>query len=232
MRRQSTIVCALVSGGLDSAILAHRLLASGSRVFPLYVRCGLAWEAVELAWLRRFLQAIHSPRLLPLRCLEIPIRSTYGAHWSLTGRRVPGTRSADAAVYLPGRNVLLISHAAIICAKAGICEIALGLLKGNPFGDASPSFLRRFASCLTEALQSPIRVLAPLRGSTKPQLIHAASDLPLQLTFSCLNPSGKWHCGRCNKCAERQRAFRQAGAPDPTTYADTHSPASLAKLSK
>jgi 7-cyano-7-deazaguanine synthase len=39
------------------------------------------------------------------------------------------------------------------------------------------------------------------------------------LTFSCLAPQGRRHCGRCNKCAERKRAFRQAGIPDPTKYA-------------
>jgi 7-cyano-7-deazaguanine synthase in queuosine biosynthesis len=26
------------------------------------------------------------------------------------------------------------------------------------------------------------------------------------------------HCGRCTKCAERQRAFAAAGVPDPTRY--------------
>jgi 7-cyano-7-deazaguanine synthase len=42
---------------------------------------------------------------------------------------------------------------------------------------------------------------------------------PFHLSFSCLQPHGLRHCGRCNKCAERQLAFRKAGVPDPTTYA-------------
>ena len=219
MQKQSAITCALVSGGLDSAVLVHRLLTSRPGVLPLYMRCGMSWESVELTWLRRFLRAIQAPRLLPLRCLDVPLQSTYGAHWSLTGRHIPGARSSDEAVYLPGRNVLLIAHAAIVCAQEGISEIALGLLSGNPFGDASSSFLRRFAACLTEALRSPIRVSALLRRSTKSQLIRAASALPLHLTFSCLSPRGQRHCGRCNKCAERRQAFREAGISDPTRYA-------------
>lgn len=219
MRRQSTTVCALISGGVDSAVLVRRLLASHHRVLPLYIRCGFVWEAVEAGSLRRLLRAIRSPKLLPLRCLDVPLRSTYRAHWSFTGCHLPGQHSADAAVYLPGRNVLLISHAAIVCAEEGIRDIALGLLKGNPFGDASPSFLRRFASCLTAALRTSIRVIAPLRSLTKSQVIRAAAHLPLALTFSCLNPRGQRHCGRCNKCAERHRGFREAGVPDPTRYA-------------
>ena len=212
-------VCALVSGGLDSAVLVRRLLKEGRAVLPLYLRCGLAWEAAELYWLRRLLHAVRSPRLDALQVVHAPLGSIYGAHWSLTGRGVPGERSADQAVYLPGRNVLLLTHAAIVFAQRGISTIALGLLRGNPFGDASPRFLRRMAGCLTQALERPIRVRSPLRRLTKSQLVRVAEELPLALTFSCLHPRGHQHCGRCNKCAERRRAFRLAGVADPTRYA-------------
>ncbi len=56
VRVRRSAVVALVSGGLDSLILVRRALAGGSTVWPLYVRCGLRWEAVELAWLRRWLR--------------------------------------------------------------------------------------------------------------------------------------------------------------------------------
>jgi 7-cyano-7-deazaguanine synthase len=45
-------------------------------------------------------------------------------------------------------------------------------------------------------------------------------DLPLELTFSCIAPAGELHCGRCNKCAERRAAFREADREDRTSYAD------------
>jgi 7-cyano-7-deazaguanine synthase len=45
-------------------------------------------------------------------------------------------------------------------------------------------------------------------------------DMPLELTFSCLAPVAGLHCGRCNKCAERQAAFRDAGIDDRTEYAE------------
>jgi 7-cyano-7-deazaguanine synthase len=87
----------------------------------------------------------------------------------------------------------------------------VGTLGGNPFSDASPAFFHALAGVLRRALGRPITILAPLRRFTKPQLIRAWSHLPLELTFSCLQPSGFRPCGRCNKCAERRRAFRQAG---------------------
>lgn len=211
--------CVLLSGGLDSAVLLHRLLTQGRRILPLYLRGGLRWERIELYWLRRFLHAVRSPRLLPLTIVDVPLRSIYGAHWSLTGRRIPGARSPDHAVELPGRNLLLVSYAAIVCAQRRVTTIAVGVLKGNPFGDATPRFFADLAAALSQALHRSIRILTPLRRLSKAQVIRSTSTVPFHLTFSCLRPRGRRHCGRCNKCAERQRAFRQADIADPTSYA-------------
>ena len=219
MRGRSNTTCVLASGGLDSAVLLARLLRAGGRVWPVYLRCGLAWEAAELYWLRRFLRAVRSPTLLPLTVLDAPIRRVYGPHWSLTGRGVPGSRSADAAVYLPGRNLLLLSHAAVASVQRRVTRLAVGTLRGNPFSDASPRFFRAIADCLTQALGLPIRIEAPLRRLTKPALIRSSTSVPLRLTFSCLNPLGVHPCGRCNKCAERRHAFRAADIADPACAA-------------
>lgn len=219
MHAQATrSLCVLVSGGLDSAVLLKRLLDRGTRVFPLYVHCGFSWERTELFWLRRLLQGLRSPLLSPLRVIEMPLRGVYGAHWSLGEGRVPSARSADQAVYLPGRNVLLLTVAGIVCVEQRLSTIVLGTLKGNPFGDASARFFAQFAKCLTQALGHDIRILSPLRHFRKTELLRRAADLPLELTFSCLRPERLRHCGRCNKCAERQRTFRQADVPDPTSY--------------
>jgi len=42
--------------------------------------------------------------------------------------------------------------------------------------------------------------------------------LPLEATFSCLNPKGYDHCGECNKCTERKKAFFAVGMTDKTKY--------------
>ncbi|MBI4597532.1 MAG: 7-cyano-7-deazaguanine synthase [Candidatus Omnitrophica bacterium] len=219
MSPRKPAVCALISGGVDSAILVDRLQASGCRVLPLYVRAGLRWESAEIFWVRRLLSAMTTSRMLPLHIIAMPMASVYGRHWSLTGPGVPGARSRDAAVYLPGRNLLLSAAAAIACAPHQITTIALGILKGNPFGDATPQFFRRLSACLTQALGAPIRITTPLARMAKPEWLRRHTTAPLALTFSCLAPAGHGHCGRCNKCAERQRAFRAAGITDPTAYA-------------
>src|SRR5262245_51194630 len=98
----------LVSGGLDSAVLLGESVRQHAAVHPLYVRQGLYWEAVELRHLRRFLRAVDGPELQRLQVLELPVADLYGPHWSTTGRSVPGSDTPDEAVFLPGRNVLLL----------------------------------------------------------------------------------------------------------------------------
>ena len=199
-----------------------------------------AWEEAELRHLRRFLVAAsllaagHSskgPRhpgaasrlaatVRPLTVLDLPVRDLYGEHWSTTGRTVPGAATRDAAVYLPGRNLLLLAKAAVFCARHGIGTIAIGSLDRNPFPDATPRFFRKFAAAAGAALGVRWRVTAPFRRLTKEQVIRrgARLGLPLQLSFSCLAPRAGRHCGHCNKCAERQQAFRALGLRDPTRY--------------
>lgn len=210
--------CVLISGGLDSCVLLAHLAEQGWELTPLYVQAGLVWERVELIWLRRFLAGLNRPRLQPLRRLSLPVEDVYQSHWSTTGQAVPGAHSEDSAVYLPGRNLLLLSKAAVYCALNGIGVIALGLLKGNPFPDATPDFLRGFERVAAGALTHPLEIVTPFSSLSKTKVIDLGRALPLELTFSCIRPVGEKHCGGCNKCAERRRSFAEAGVKDRTDY--------------
>jgi hypothetical protein len=133
-------VVALVSGGLDSWFLVQTLRKTRAAIHPVYVRCGLAWEPAELFWLREWLAKLPRAGLRALKVLHVPVHGLYGRHWSVTGRDVPASDSRDAAVYLPGRNILLLAHAAVYGIQQGLSTIALGTLAGNPFKDDAGIF--------------------------------------------------------------------------------------------
>jgi len=217
-------VCVLVSGGLDSCVMLATLTRRFRNVHPVFVRHGLVWEQAELFHLRKFLRAAKIPRVQSLIVLESPVRDLYGSHWSTTGRKVPGPKTPDEAVYLPGRNLLLLSKAAVFCALHRIDTIAVGSLGHNPFPDATPKFFRDFATAASEALGFRMKVIAPFRMLTKEQVVRRGLrlKLPLHLSFSCIAPKSGLHCGCCNKCAERQKAFRAVGITDLTRYATAH----------
>ena len=141
-------------------------------------------------------------------------------HWALRDTP-PAFDTPDEDVYLAGRNIILLSKAAIYCSHHGIGRIALGPLAGNPFPDATPQFLETMARALSLGLAHTIVVDAPFASMEKSDVIRLGVELgvPLELTLSCMNPQEGRHCGRCSKCRERRDAFAAAGVTDPTLYA-------------
>ncbi len=218
--RDSTIGV-MLSGGLDSSILLGHLLCKGYRVRPFYVRSGLVWEEVELAAAGRFLGKIREgfSTVEPLVVLDLPLADLYDGHWSLTGMSPPDAASSDDAVYLPGRNALLLLKASLWCQLHGIEQLTIGVLGTNPFADATSDFFEAFQAVVNRSTGSRLTVVRPFAGLTKCQVMQRGGGLPLELTFSCIAPVSGLHCGRCNKCAERQAAFRMVDWPDPTPYA-------------
>jgi 7-cyano-7-deazaguanine synthase len=213
-------VAVLLSGGLDSAVLVAQA-AAAAVVQPVYVRAGLAWETEELSLVERLLQApTYASRVLPLIRLTLDFADLYpDTHWARVGAP-PAYDTPDEDVYLPGRNILLLSKAGVLCALLGIPRLAIGPLAGNPFPDATPQFFESIARTLSLGLDHPLQIDTPLVAMHKEDVIRLGASLgvPFELTLSCMKPAGGCHCGSCSKCRERRDAFAAAGVKDPTEY--------------
>lgn len=213
----------LFSGGLDSAVLLADAASRGAApVQPLYVTAGLAWERAELAIVERLLEFAPFRRVAPLVQLRFDVSDLYPpTHWAIRGE-APGFDTPDDDVYLEGRNIALLSKAAIFVARAGLTRICIGPLAGNPFPDATPDFFALLARALSAGLAHRIEIEAPFLTLHKADVIArgVALGVPLEHTLSCMQPEEGMHCGRCSKCRERRDAFRDAGMDDPARYAN------------
>jgi 7-cyano-7-deazaguanine synthase len=223
----------LLSGGLDSGVLLAQEAEHG-HVHPVYVSVGLAWEHAERAMLRALLQApVFQGRHEPLAQLEFNMRDVYPpTHWAIRGVP-PAYDTPDEDVYLVGRNVVLLTKAAVIAVARKASRIALGTLAANPFPDATPEFLAAMSRALSLGLAHPVEVVTPFAGMHKEDVIRRGEQLgvPLEHTLSCMNPLDSEggrdfsralpiHCGLCSKCRERRDAFAAAGVDDRTEYAN------------
>jgi 7-cyano-7-deazaguanine synthase len=216
----------LLSGGLDSAVLLAEE-AAARPVQPIYVSAGLAWEAAERAAVDAFLEALGRPAVAPLAAIAVDMRDVYSrSHWAVEGRP-PAYHTPDEDVYLPGRNIVLFSKAAILCAARGIGRLVIGTLDHNPFPDATPVFRETLSRALSLGLAHRLTIDAPYARLSKAEVVRRGVKVgaPMALTLSCMNPIftvGRFprHCGLCSKCRERHDAFVEAGVDDPTDYAD------------
>jgi len=216
--RGSETTAILLSGGLDSAILLGHLLQQGVRVQPIYIKTDCIWQAAEQRAIKQFLAALDNDATLPLVELAVPLADLCGEHWSFTGQNVPDQTTPDEAVFLWGRNPLLLMKAMLWCSMHDISRLALATLRCNPFADATPQFFQQFEQALATATESKVEILRPFAAQSKQQVLALGADLPLHLTFSCLSPQEDQHCAVCNKCAERARVLQTMPSGDPTIY--------------
>jgi 7-cyano-7-deazaguanine synthase len=212
-------IAVLASGGLDSSVMLGQIARKGRHVYPIYIQAGLAWERHELPTLKRFVRALKLPNLEPVKVFKLPMTDLAGDHWSVTGHRVPGYNAAASSNYILGRNLSLLTKAAIFCARERIGEIAMAPLESNPFPDARPEFFRAFAKAVELGVGIKLKIKTPFAGHSKAEVVRRGAGMPLELTVSCARPNGNIHCGACTKCAERVHGFLAAGVPDPTLYA-------------
>ena len=218
MSPSSEGIAVLASGGVDSAVLLHHLADGGERIHPVFVRQGFRWERTEYLWLTRFLEAAPRPEFEPVEVLVLPLADLYpDEHFGLSGP-VPAAGTPDEDCYLPGRNTTILAKAGVFAALRNLRAIALGVLDGNPFPDATPDFFGDTASLLGRGLDHPLEILIPFRSKSKVEVLQMGRDLPLELTFSCLDPADERNCGICSKCHERMNAFNAAEIEDPTVY--------------
>ena len=210
--------CVLVSGGIESSVLLNDALGRYDHVTPIYIKNHLRWEDTELFCLKNFVRSLKQTNLRPLVILDLTMRDLYENHWSITGIKIPSGKSQDDSVYLPGRNIIFLSKAACYAAMKQISSIEIGVLRGNPFADSTKVFFKKMSDLLSLGLSMDIQVKAPFQKMKKEDVIAFGKKLPLEFTFSCLNPKGYEHCGDCNKCVERKKAFFAAGVFDKTKY--------------
>ena len=165
-------------------------------------------------------------KIAPLARVSFTMRDVYSpTHWAIRGVP-PAYDTPDEDVYLVGRNLVLLTKAGVVAAKAKAHRIALGPLAGNPFPDARPSFFSAMSQALSLGLDHGVEVTTPFLTWEKSAVIRRGIELgvPFELTLSCMNPvvttSLPQHCGLCSKCRERRDAFAAAGISDPSTYAN------------
>lgn len=187
----------LVSGGLDSTLMAVLAKEAGVKQYPLFIDYGQRSRDQEEAACRRSLQAhgLPIPHIASVPGFGILIPS------GLTDARL----DVMEAAFTPGRNLLFLLLGAAYGYKVGAEAVSIGLLDESTslFPDQTCEFLADSEDLLSRCLGRPLKILAPLRGFTKADVVELAREKGIERTYSC-HAGGEQPCGVCVACREFQ----------------------------
>src|ERR1041385_877410 len=214
----------LVSGGMDSCVTAAIAREENDELAFLHVSYGQRTEKRE----REAFEALADHYDVKSRLvISLEHRARIGGS-SLTDHAIPVTAANLSAAgipssYVPFRNAHLLSAAVswgeVI--KANAIYIGAVAEDSSGYPDCRPEFYEAFQTVLDVGTkpETNIEIRTPVIAMRKSEIVQTGLALgaPLRLTWSCYQES-ELACGKCDSCALRLRAFREAGARDPIPY--------------
>jgi 7-cyano-7-deazaguanine synthase len=220
----------LLSGGLDSMVSAALAREAGFDLLALTIDYNQR-HRVEIEAAARIAQALGA-----LRHVTLPLDLRLFGGSALTAD-IAVPKSGDATpigaeipvTYVPARNTVFLSVALAWAEASGARDLFIGInaLDYSGYPDCRPDFVSAFEQLAAVATKTGVEgerftVQAPLLHLGKADIAREADRLGLDagLSWSCYDPApGPAHCGLCESCRLRARAFREADLPDPTSYA-------------
>jgi 7-cyano-7-deazaguanine synthase len=223
-RAPALAVC-LVSGGMDSCVTAAIAREENDALAFLHVSYGQLTERRERRAFEELAEHYGVSRRL---ATSVEYLARIGgssltdpglpvAEADLSSRRIPTS-------YVPFRNAHLLSIATSWAEVIGAARVYIGAVAEDSSGypDCRPEFYEAFQRAIDAGTRPETRVelRTPVIHLRKAEIIRRGSslDAPLHLTWSCYRAEDL-ACGRCDSCALRLRAFREAGLTDPIPYA-------------
>jgi len=220
----------LVSGGLDSTVLLHKMVkVYHDEVIALTMDYGQLHK-------REIQCAQYQAEVLDVQWKYLDISLVFdGVKTPLLGDgEIPKMTYAEqlkegngpVKTYVPNRNMILLSIAAAQAIAIGYDTVAYAAhmddAAGSAYPDCSPEFVAKMDSVLKT---QGISLFAPFvtghegRGWTKKDIVAKGIQLhvPFEYTWSCYE-GGDEPCGVCGTCRDRIAAFEANGFLDPLMY--------------
>ena len=215
---KQTKKCVIVlSGGPHSATVAYWAKKQGYQIYPITFNYGqIAVKETQSA------QKIAEKLATTTKIIDLSaLKEIFSGVTSLCNPDIPLTSEFSAPIIVPFRNAIFLSAAVAYAVSVGADKIFYGAQGSDePFyPDCRREFYQAFEKAARLGTCQEISIKAPFSGMRKSDLFKIGQQLgvPFEATWSCYLDGAK-HCGRCESCVNRKKAFQEAGIPDPTVY--------------
>lgn len=207
----------VLSGGPDSSTVAYWAKKQGYEIFAITFNYGqIATKEIECA------QKIAEKLEIPIKVIDLSaLKEIFTGATSLCDETIPMTSNFSQPIIVPFRNAIFLSVAVAYAVSIGANRIFYGAQGSDEqfYPDCRKEFYKAFERTARLGTNKEIFVEAPFNDISKSGIIKLGTEfgVPFNLTWSCyLN--GQNHCGTCESCINRKKAFNEAGLPDPTDY--------------
>jgi 7-cyano-7-deazaguanine synthase len=231
----------LFSGGLDSTACLYWAIERYEQIILLSFSYGSKEDKTISKTNKKFASALDlESKVIELSFLG-EFSKTSGSSLSLNGKDIPEitefeqldskeiTEQTAQAVWVPGRNILFISVAASFADSLNTpVDILFGANEeeASTFPDNTLEFVKRMNAAIELGCMNQVRLLAPFHDNQKSDIANflQSKEAIIEFSSSCYQIKG-WseeghpiHCGICESCQRRKRAFQNAKKTDPTRY--------------
>jgi len=217
----------VLSGGLDSTV-ASSIFKEDYKLHALTFDYGQKSVEMEIKSAKAVCDEINAEHTI----IKLPWLAELGGSALTSDEDIPEPEDADLdnidsslktakSVWVPGRNVVFtaIANSFAEAEDAKIIIVGWDLEEAVTFPDNSKEFLDAFNKVLDVGSFDEIKIEAPLIGMDKTEIVEIGNNIeaPMELSYSCYK-GFEYHCGVCESCMRRKRAFKKAGVKDKTVY--------------
>lgn len=197
----------LVSGGLDSTTLMYQFFRQGIDFIPLFVNYGQHCANHELNTLRSVIPSEYKDRI---EIIDVSDIYRYSQSRFIKPANLWKENITAEDLYIPYRNVLLLTIAASFAQTLGIDKVYSAFINSNHAKeiDCSSEFFNKLECFLSE--YGSVKIEMPFRNMSKYDVAKLGLELraPIGQTFSC-QASPEIPCGACPNCVDRLNALKK-----------------------
>ncbi len=208
----------ILSGGPDSITVAYWAKAQGYDVSAITFNYGQKAQ-IEI----QTAEAIAKELDIQHQVIDLSnLSQIYQGVTSLVDKDIEVSDEFTDPIIVPFRNGVFMAVTVAYADGVGANHIFYGAHNSDEafYPDCRREFYEAFQEAARLGTEKDIVIKSPYSDTQKSGVLKDAVRLgvPLGKTWSCyLN--GPTHCGKCESCQNRKKAFREAGLDDPTEYA-------------
>ncbi len=215
----------LLSGGQDSTTCLAWAKEKFDKVYALTLHYGQLHK-IELESAKK----IAKLNKVPLKIYKTDLFKEFTKNALLNKEiAIKAPKNKLPSTFVPGRNLIFLSIAAIYAKQLGITNIITGVCQTDYSGypDCRDEFVKSLEKTTnlafgnTQNSENWIKIHTPLMWLTKAETVKFMQQLGkieiLKYTHTCYKGE-RPACGKCPACVLRLKGFKEAGIKDPLTY--------------